>query len=40
MTISVDALGWLVGSATLITLLAPVVLIVFWIRDLVKGRLW
>ena len=40
MTISTTALAWLVSTATLVTLLAPIVLIVFWIRDLVKGRLW
>ena len=40
MTIPVTALAWLVGSATVITLLAPVILIIFWIRDWSKGRLW
>lgn len=40
MTISVTAISWLIGAATLITALAPVVLIVFWIRDWVKGHLW
>lgn len=40
MTISVTALAWLVGTATLITLLAPVLLMIFWIRDWSKGRLW
>ena len=40
MTISAGALGWLVSIATLVTVLAPIVLIIFWIRDLVKGRLW
>jgi hypothetical protein len=40
MTISVTALSWLVGTATLITIVAPVVLVIFWISDLVKGRLW
>jgi len=40
MTISVTALTWLVGTATMITVLAPAVLIVFWIRDWLKGRLW
>ena len=40
MTISVTALAWLVGTATLITLLAPVFLMIFWIRDWSKGRLW
>ncbi len=40
MTISVTALTWLVGTATLITLLAPVVLVIFWLRDWLKGQLW
>ena len=40
MTISATALAWLVGTATLITVLAPVVLVIFWIRDYMKGQLW
>ena len=40
MTISVTALGWLVGTATLITAVVPVILIIFWITDLIKGRIW
>ena len=40
MIISTTALSWLVGAATLVTMVAPVVLIIFWIRDLLKGRLW
>jgi hypothetical protein len=40
MTISVTALSWLVGTATLITMLAPIVLMIFWMRDWLKGRLW
>lgn len=40
MTISVTALAWLVSTAALITVLAPLVLVVFWISDFVKGRLW
>jgi len=40
MIISTTALSWLVGVATLVTMVAPVVLIIFWIRDLLKGRLW
>jgi hypothetical protein len=40
MTISVTALSWLVGTATLITVLAPIVLMIFWMRDWLKGRLW
>ena len=40
MTISVTALTWLVGAATLVTVLAPIVLMIFWIRDILKDRLW
>lgn len=40
MIISVTVLTWLVTIATLITLLAPVVLLIFWIRDLKRGSLW
>ena len=40
MTISTTALAWLVGTATVITMAAPLALLVFWIRDLLKGRLW
>ena len=40
MIISTAALTWLVGTATVVTLIAPLVLIAFWIRDLIKGHLW
>ena len=40
MTIPVTALALLVGTATLVTAVAPVVLVIFWIGDLLKGRLW
>lgn len=40
MIISTTALGWLVSMATLVTVAAPIVLMIFWIRDLLKGRLW
>lgn len=40
MTLSVTALAWLVGGATLLTALAPIVLIIFWIRDWFRGDLW
>ena len=40
MIISTTALAWLVGTATVVTLVAPLVLIAFWIRDLIKGHLW
>lgn len=40
MIISEAALAWLVSIATLATMAAPVVLIIFWIRDLLKRQLW
>jgi len=40
MTISVSALTILVSLATLIAAIAPVVLMIFWIRDLIRGHLW
>jgi len=40
MIIAATALGWLIGTATLITALVPLVLIFFWIRDWLKGQLW
>jgi hypothetical protein len=40
MTISVTAMSWLIGIATVITALAPIVLIIFWLKDWVKGHLW
>ena len=32
--------GIALGTVTFLTLLAPIVSIVFWIRDLLKGQLW
>jgi hypothetical protein len=40
MIISATALGWLVGTATLITALVPGVLMILWIRDWLRGQLW
>lgn len=40
MTISVTALAWLVGLATLITAAAPVALLLIWLNDLLRRRLW
>jgi hypothetical protein len=40
MTISITALSWLVGGATLLAAVAPIVLLVLWIRDSLKGQLW
>lgn len=40
MTISADALAWLVGAALSITALAPFILLGLWIRDWIKDQLW
>jgi hypothetical protein len=40
MIISVTALAWLVSIATLVTALAPLVLLAFWLNDLLRRRLW
>jgi hypothetical protein len=40
MTISVTALTLLVGTAVLITALAPFVMMILWIRDWLRGQLW
>jgi len=40
MTISVSALTLLVGAATLATMLAPLVLVILWVRDWIRRRLW
>lgn len=40
MTISVEALSALVIVATSITTLAPVLLLILWLRDRAKGQLW
>lgn len=40
MIISVEALGWLIGIATLLTMIAPAVLLILWLKDWFKGRLW
>jgi hypothetical protein len=40
MILSVTALAVLVGTATLVTTLVPVVLVIFWIRDWLRGELW
>ena len=40
MTISVTALALLVSMATLITVLAPLVLVILWIRDWIRGTIW
>lgn len=40
MMISVGVLAWMVGIATVITALAPVVLLVLWLKDYLGGHLW
>ncbi len=40
MIISATALAWLVSISTLFTVLTPIVLVIFWIRDWLKGKLW
>lgn len=40
MTVSVGFLEVMVGTALAVTLLAPAVLVILWLRDWRKGRLW
>ena len=40
MTISPGALGVIIITATVLVAIAPVVLLVLWIRDKRGGRLW
>lgn len=40
MIISITALSWLVGIATTITVLAPIVLMYLWMKDWLKKQLW
>jgi hypothetical protein len=40
MIISVTALSWMIGTATLVTALATIVLMVLWVKDFLGGRLW
>jgi hypothetical protein len=40
MIASVDFLTILVGGATLLLALAPLVLLLLWLRDARKGELW
>lgn len=40
MTISLSTFTWLVGGATLITVLTPLILMILWFRDWIKGQLW
>jgi len=40
MTASVTFLTFLVGGATLMVAIIPLVLITLWVNDLRNGRLW
>lgn len=40
MTISADILAMVISIALLITIIAPVVLMIIWIKDWRNGRLW
>lgn len=40
MTVSAGFLSGMVGIALAVTLLAPLVLLVLWLRDWRNGRLW
>ncbi|MEZ4215283.1 MAG: hypothetical protein R3E88_02310 [Myxococcota bacterium] len=40
MTASADFLTWLVTGATILSSIAPVVLVVLFVRDARSGRLW
>lgn len=40
MTVSVGFLQVMVGVALAVTLLAPLVLVILWLRDWRMGRLW
>lgn len=40
MTISADMLATIVSIALLITIIAPVALVLFWIMDWRNGKLW
>ena len=40
MIVSSGFLGGMVSIALAITIIAPIVLIIFWIKDWIKGQLW
>ncbi|MEJ2593120.1 MAG: hypothetical protein P8178_17335 [Candidatus Thiodiazotropha sp.] len=40
MMASTTFLSLLVGGATVLAALTPIILIALWIHDLLKGRLW
>jgi len=40
MTISAGMLAFVVSVALVVTIVAPIVLVVLWIKDVRKGELW
>lgn len=40
MTASVDFLTFLIGGATVLAALTPLVLLLLWLRDARRGQLW
>lgn len=40
MTISAGALALIVSVALAVTIVAPIILVVLWIKDARKGELW
>ncbi len=40
MIVSSGFLGFMVSIALAVTVIAPVVLIILWIKDWIKGQLW
>ena len=40
MIVSSGFLSTMVGIALAITVIAPVILVILWIRDWIKGQLW
>ena len=40
MTISAGMLAFVVSGALVVTIVAPIVLVVLWIKDVRKGELW
>lgn len=40
MTASVSLLALLIGGATLLAALSPLILILLWLRDVRRGELW
>lgn len=40
MTVSAGSLAFMVGATSAITLLAPLLLVILWLRDWRNRRLW